>query len=64
MAALGLAETVEIRAWLSPPEVQQLLADADVFVLPSLSEGQPMAVLEAMATACASLPVMSAASPR
>ena len=49
VAALGLGDVVDIRAWLSPSEVQRLLADADIFVLPSLSEGQPMAVLEAMA---------------
>ena len=49
VATSGLDDLVDIRAWLSPTDVQQLLADADVFVLPSLSEGQPMAVLEAMA---------------
>ena len=49
VAGYGLDDSVTVRAWMSPDEVQALLADADVFVLPSLSEGQPMAILEAMA---------------
>ena len=53
VAAHGVADSVTVRTWLSPPEVQELLADADVFVLPSRSEGQPMAVLEAMANGLA-----------
>jgi glycosyltransferase involved in cell wall biosynthesis len=40
---------VQIRSWLSPDEVAGLLAASQVLVLPSLHEGQPMAVLEAMA---------------
>ncbi|MGQ0779055.1 MAG: glycosyltransferase family 4 protein [Pseudonocardiales bacterium] len=46
---LGLAEVVQLRSWLSPVEVDGLLSSAQVLVLPSLSEGQPMAILEAMA---------------
>ena len=45
----GVGASVEVRGWLSPTEAAELLAGADVFVLPSRSEGQPMAVLEAMA---------------
>lgn len=49
VAAHGTTESVTVRSWLAPAEVAELLAGADVFVLPSQSEGQPMAVLEAMA---------------
>ena len=46
---LGIAERVR---FLGPrPDVPQLLAVADLFVLPSLFEGLPLAVLEAMAAA-------------
>jgi glycosyltransferase involved in cell wall biosynthesis len=46
---LRLQDTVEIHDWLSESEVGELLDHAQVLVLPSRSEGQPMAVLEAMA---------------
>jgi len=46
---LGLSSSVRVRAWLSPTETRDLLESADVLVLPSKMEGQPMAVLEAMA---------------
>jgi glycosyltransferase involved in cell wall biosynthesis len=36
------------RGWLEPAARDELLAAADVFVLPSTSEGLPMAMLEAM----------------
>ncbi|MGH3914898.1 MAG: glycosyltransferase family 4 protein [Pseudonocardiaceae bacterium] len=49
IARLGLAATVHLRRWLSPAEVDRLLSSSQVLVLPSLSEGQPMAILEAMA---------------
>jgi glycosyltransferase involved in cell wall biosynthesis len=45
----GIGDSVTVRSWLSPTQVDRLLGEADVFVLPSRSEGQPMAVLEAMA---------------
>lgn len=48
-ADLGLAEEVEFTGWVSTERVNALLRDADVLVLPSRWEGQPMSVLEAMA---------------
>ncbi|WP_244880743.1 glycosyltransferase family 4 protein [Mycolicibacterium gilvum] len=48
-SALGIRNGVDIRGWMSPTEAQELLATAHVLVLPSLNEGQPMAILEAMA---------------
>jgi glycosyltransferase involved in cell wall biosynthesis len=40
---------VHVRGWLSEGEVGEMLDRAQVLVLPSRNEGQPMAVLEAMA---------------
>ncbi|CRK49505.1 putative glycosyltransferase [Rhodococcus sp. RD6.2] len=45
----GLGASVDVRPWLSAREVAALLDDAQVLVLPSRTEGQPMAILEAMA---------------
>lgn len=46
---LGANDTVELHDWLSESEVADLLDRSHVLVLPSRNEGQPMAVLEAMA---------------
>jgi glycosyltransferase involved in cell wall biosynthesis len=54
--SLGLAAHVKFVGTVSPPFKHDLLSRADVFVLPSYNEGQPYAVLEAMA---AGLPVIS-----
>jgi glycosyltransferase involved in cell wall biosynthesis len=53
-AVLELGDRV--RFWGSRHDVPRLLAQSDVFVLPSLSEGCPNALLEAMA---AGLPVIA-----
>lgn len=49
IARLGLGSSVEVVNWLSRAHVGDLLSCAQVLVLPSRNEGQPMAVLEAMA---------------
>lgn len=49
VARLELAGSVRVRSWLSASEVADLLGTAHVLTLPSRYEGQPMAVLEAMA---------------
>jgi glycosyltransferase involved in cell wall biosynthesis len=49
VAKYKLGDSVEVRNWVQPHERDRLLSDADVFVLPSLNEGLPMAMLEAMA---------------
>jgi glycosyltransferase involved in cell wall biosynthesis len=49
VARHGLGAGVELRGWVPPAEVGDLLDEADVLVLASKWEGQPMAVLEAMA---------------
>lgn len=46
---LGVGRHVRITGWLSEDEVSQLLDDSHILVLPSRNEGQPMAILEAMA---------------
>lgn len=46
---LGLGERVRFNGWTGQDEVAQLLAQADVLVLPSVDEGLPLAILEALA---------------
>jgi colanic acid/amylovoran biosynthesis glycosyltransferase len=45
----GLAEAIHFTGRLSPPNVQQLLADAQAILLMSDFEGLPVALMEAMA---------------
>jgi glycosyltransferase involved in cell wall biosynthesis len=51
---LGIASRVHFLGWRQ--EVQEILASADVVTLPSLAEGLPLAILEAMA---ASKPIVA-----
>ncbi|MGE2731086.1 glycosyltransferase family 4 protein [Mycolicibacterium vaccae] len=46
---LCLEDTVTVHGWLAENQVDEILDRSKVFVLPSRNEGQPMAVLEAMA---------------
>jgi glycosyltransferase involved in cell wall biosynthesis len=48
-AQLGVADRVTFHGWADRAKVSELLADADVMVLPSHDEGLPLAILEAMA---------------
>jgi len=50
--ALGIADRVTLRGWITPRERDELFARASVFVLPSHAEALPMSVLEAMAAGC------------
>jgi len=47
--ALGVRDDVDYLGWVSGAEKDRALAAADVFVLPSYSEGMPVSLLEAMA---------------
>lgn len=49
VSELGLAERVTFTGALSEDEALQQVADADLFVLPSLMEGLPVVLIEAMA---------------
>jgi len=50
---LGLDDSVEMPGWVEADRAGELVRDAEVFVLPSRWEGQPMAILEAMAAGLA-----------
>jgi glycosyltransferase involved in cell wall biosynthesis len=49
IARLGLSDRIQAPGWTPPQKVRSLLARASIFVLPSLIENLPMALLEAMA---------------
>ena len=45
----GVADQVQVTAWVVPTQVELLLGGAHVLILPSTYEDQPIAVLEATA---------------
>lgn len=50
--ALSLGDRVTIHGSLSQPDLAGLLQKSDFFVLPSLFEGLPLVILEALASGC------------
>ena len=48
-AELGVSSCVEFAGWVDQDRLMALYADTDLFVLPSLAEGIPMVLMEAMA---------------
>jgi len=53
IAEYGLADRVDLPGWVGPERVQQLIAAADVLVLPSFIENLPLSIIEAMASGVA-----------
>jgi glycosyltransferase involved in cell wall biosynthesis len=47
--ALGIADRITFPGWQDQAQVRELLASADMMVLPSFEEGLPLAILEALA---------------
>jgi glycosyltransferase involved in cell wall biosynthesis len=54
--ALELGDVIEFRGRAEPDEIRKILANGDVFCLPTLWEGTVISVMEAMATG---LPVVA-----
>jgi glycosyltransferase involved in cell wall biosynthesis len=48
-ARLGVGDLVDFRGFQGPEEIRRAFREADAFVMPSRSEGMPLALLEAMA---------------
>lgn len=53
---LGIEQYIEFRGWVRNDEIQGLMMQSDLLILPSLAEGMPNAIIQAMAC---SLPILS-----
>jgi glycosyltransferase involved in cell wall biosynthesis len=53
LAALGIAGKVELPGWVDGARVAELIAEADILVLPSFIENLPVSVVEGMASGLA-----------
>jgi glycosyltransferase involved in cell wall biosynthesis len=49
VTSLGMGKRISVLGWVGALEVQSLLSQADILVLPSFDENLPMAVVEAFA---------------
>jgi glycosyltransferase involved in cell wall biosynthesis len=49
----GLADRVDLPGWVGPDRVAELIATADILVLPSFIENLPLSIIEAMASGVA-----------
>jgi glycosyltransferase involved in cell wall biosynthesis len=47
IAELGIADRVALPGWLGSDDVDRLLAETDIVILPSFTEGLPMTIIEA-----------------
>lgn len=52
-AEYGLTDRVDIPGWVGAERVAELIASADILVLPSFSENLPVSIIEAMASGVA-----------
>ena len=52
-SGLGLSDRVALPGWAGPDEVAELIASADILVLPSFAENLPISVIEGMAAGLA-----------
>lgn len=48
VASYGIEESYRFYGWIGEQQKRELLANADLFVLPSYNEGLPMSILEAL----------------
>lgn len=53
IAEYGLSNRVDLPGWVGPEGVAELIASADILVLPSFSENLPVSVIEGMAAGLA-----------
>jgi glycosyltransferase involved in cell wall biosynthesis len=47
--SLGIGDRVSVPGWVSDTELEAVMAEADIFVLPSFNENLPLSIVEAFA---------------